>query len=65
MTKFVKLTKLLEGGSYERVWIPIENIEFLSQNSVTQEGENKGSCTLVDGQVIELIAFDETLDWLL
>lgn len=62
MAKFVKLTQLLEDGSYLRTWIPIENIGVLSQNSVTQEGENKGSCTLIDGHSLNLIAFNETLD---
>jgi len=62
MAKFVKLTQLLEDGSYLRTWIPIENIGVLSQNSVTQEGENRGSCTLIDGQLLQLIAFNETLD---
>jgi len=62
MAKFVKLTQLLPDGSYERTWIPIEDIVQLIQNSVIHEGENRGICFFKNGQSIDLIAFNETLD---
>jgi hypothetical protein len=64
MGNFVKLTTKNEEGAYVRTWIDQSSIKELSQNGITQAGENEGTCVLVDGTVIELKAFNETLDTL-
>lgn len=62
MKKFVKLTTITANGNYLRMWVDSNDIKQLSQLSGSQDGENKGSCILCDGSVIELIAFNETID---
>jgi hypothetical protein len=64
MSHFVKLTTLGEDGSYTRTWIEQISIKELSQNGITQAGNNAGTCILVDGTIIDLCAFNETLDTL-
>jgi hypothetical protein len=64
MGNFVKLTTLGEDGSYTRTWIEQASIKQLSQNGVTQAGDNAGTAVLVDGTIIDLCAFNETLDTL-
>jgi hypothetical protein len=64
MVHFVKLTTRNEDGSYTRTWLDQASIKELSQNGVTQAGENAGTAVFVDGTTIELCAFNETLDTL-
>lgn len=61
MVKFVKLTTNGDGG-YLRLWVDATQIKSISQLSGSQDGENQGTCTFVDGTVIQLYAFNETLD---
>ena len=61
MKKFVKITTRNEDGSILRSWIDQEKIDQLSQN-IKQQGDNEGSLISVDGTIINLIAFNETLD---
>lgn len=62
MKKFVKLTTRTPEGNYLRTWVGIETIKQLSQLSGSQDGTNEGTCELMDGTIIQLIAFNETLD---
>jgi hypothetical protein len=62
MSHFVKLTTLTEDGNYLREWVEQATIKVLSQNSASQGGNNAGTCEFVDGTIIELIAFNETLE---
>ncbi len=62
MSHFVKLTTRTEDGNYERLWLDQSIIKVLSQNSATQGGLNEGTCEFEDGTVIQLIAFNETLE---
>jgi len=64
MSHFVKLTTLGENGSYTRTWIEQTTIKELSQNGTTQAGDNAGTCVFVDGTIIDLCAFNETLETL-
>lgn len=61
MKKFIKITTRTEEGIV-RAWIDAEKIVQLSQNSVTQAGDNEGTCVFADGTTISLITFNETLD---
>lgn len=60
--KFVKLTTIAEDGNYLRLWVGANEIQQLSQLTNSQDLENKGTCRFYDGQVLELIAFNETID---
>jgi hypothetical protein len=62
MSHFVKLTTRTEDGNYLREWVEQATIKVLSQNSASQGGSNEGTCEFVDGSVIQLIAFNETLE---
>lgn len=62
MSHFVKLTTRTEDGNYERMWVDQGVIKILSQNSTTQASNNEGTCELVNGDVIQLISFNETID---
>jgi hypothetical protein len=62
MGNFVKLTKRTEDGNYLRLWVHADAIEQLAQESTAQAGNNEGTCVFEDGEVMELIAFNETLD---
>jgi hypothetical protein len=61
MKKFAKITTRKEDGSILRSWIDQEKIAQLSQTS-QQQGDNEGSCEFIDGIVIAIIAFNETLE---
>lgn len=61
MKKFIKITTRTEEGIV-RSWIDADKIVQLSQNSVTQAGDNEGTCVFSDGKTIPLITFNETLD---
>jgi hypothetical protein len=61
MKKFVKITTRTEEGII-RSWIDADKIVQLSQNSVTQAGDNEGTCVFADGTIIPLITFNETID---
>lgn len=62
MGNFVKLTKRTEDGNYLRFWVHADAIEQLAQESTAQAGNNEGTCVFLDGEIMELIAFNETLD---
>lgn len=59
MGNFVKLTTTSEGG-YTVTFQDQSSIKVLSQNSA-QAGDNEGTCEFIDGTVIELKAFNETI----
>ncbi len=61
MKKFVKITTRNQDGSIVRSWIDQEQIAQLSQHT-QQQGDNEGTCRFVDGSILELITFNETLD---
>lgn len=61
MKKFIKITTRNEDGSIVRNWIDQEVVAQLSQ-TIQQQGDNEGTCRFVDGETIELITFNETLD---
>jgi hypothetical protein len=61
MKKFVKITTRNSDGSIVRSWIDQEQIAQLSQHT-QQQGDNEGTCRFVDGSILELITFNETLD---
>jgi hypothetical protein len=62
MGNFVKLTTRSEDGSYTRTWIDQSFIRQVFQNSVTQGGNNEGTCVFQDGTTMQLVSFNETLD---
>jgi hypothetical protein len=62
MSHFVKLTTLTEDGNFLRTWVEQDIIKTLSQNSATQASDNNGTCEFVDGIVVQLIAFNETIE---
>ncbi len=61
MKKFIKITTRNEDGSIVRSWIDQEQVAQLSQHT-QQQGDNEGTCRFVDGSILELITFNETLD---
>jgi hypothetical protein len=61
MKKFVKITTRNEDGSILRSWIDQETIAELSQ-TIQQQGDNEGTCEFVDGTIIAIITFNETLN---
>jgi hypothetical protein len=61
MKKFVKITTRAEEAII-RTWIDVEEIDYLTQNSITQQGLNEGTCVLKNADVIQIIAFNETID---
>ena len=62
MTKFVKITQRNEDGSYLRTWIDRVFIHKVTQHSHTQAGNNEGTLEWNDGDKIEIVTFNETLD---
>jgi len=61
MKKFIKITTRKDDAIL-RSWINIEDVAFLTQNSITEEGVNEGFCVFTDGKTANLIAFNETLE---
>lgn len=61
MKKFIKITTRNDDGSILRSWIDQEQVAQLSQHT-QQQGDNEGTCRFVDGSILELITFNETLD---
>ncbi len=61
MKKFIKVTTR-KGESIVRSWIDADKIVQLSQNSITQGGENEGTLVFADGTTIQIIAFDQTIN---
>lgn len=61
MKKFVKITTRNEDGSILRSWVDQEKIAELSQ-TIQQQGDNEGTCAFVNGSVILIITFNETLE---
>ena len=64
MSHFVKLTTLTEDGNFLRSWVEQGTIKVLSQNSASQGSDNAGTCEFVDGTIIQLIGFNETIETL-
>lgn len=64
MSHFVKLTTLTEDGNFLRSWVEQGTIKVLSQNSASQGSDNNGTCEFVDGTIIQLIGFNETIETL-
>jgi hypothetical protein len=62
MKNFVKIATRLEDGNVLRSWIDQSFIHQLSQNSATQAGNNAGTCEFINGDTIEIITFNETID---
>jgi hypothetical protein len=61
MKKFIKITTRTKDGDILRSWIEQDKIVQLSQN-IKQQGDNEGSLKSIDGKVIQIITFNETLD---
>jgi hypothetical protein len=61
MKKFVKITTR-GGEAIIRTWIDVEDIDYLTQDSITQQGLNEGTLVLKNAEVIQLISFNETID---
>jgi len=61
MKKFIKITTR-KDDAIVRSWIDADKIVQLSQNSITQEGQNEGTIVFADGTKITIIAFNETID---
>ena len=62
MTKFVKITQRNEDGSDLRTWIDRDFIHKVTQHSHTQASNNEGTLEWNDGDKIEIVTFNETLD---
>lgn len=61
MAKFIKIiTK--SDGAYIRSWIAADRIVQISQNSITQEGNDEGTCVFVDGTTMPIVAVSKTID---
>jgi hypothetical protein len=61
MAKFVKITTRNEDGGITRSWIDQDEVAQLSQDT-QQQGDNEGCLKYFDGTIIDIIAFNETLD---
>ena len=61
MKKFVKITTRKDDAII-RAWVDAEKIVQLSQNSITQGGDNEGTCVFADGTTIAIIDFNATID---
>jgi hypothetical protein len=61
MKKFTKITTRNDDGSILRTWIDQSIISQLSQ-TIQQQGDNEGTCEFIDGTIIAIITFNETLD---
>lgn len=61
MKKFVKITSR-EEDAIVISWIDADWIVQLSQNSITQGGNNEGTCVFADGKTISIIDFNATID---
>ncbi len=61
MKKFIKIT-VRQGESIVRSWIDADEIVQLKQDSITEEGNNEGTCRFADGTVVSIISFNETID---
>lgn len=62
MGNFVKLTTRKSDGNYFSIWVHADSIDQLSQDSATQASNNEGTCLFVDEEVMELVAFNQTID---
>lgn len=60
MKKFILITTR-EGEAIIRSWIDADEITQLTQNSITQQGKNEGTCRFYNGATIDIISFDETI----
>lgn len=65
MKNFVKITTR-QGEAIIRSWVPSDKVIRLTQNSITQQGNNEGTLEYDNGtslgKEIDIIAFNETID---
>lgn len=61
MKKFILITTR-DGEAIIRNWVSADSIVQLSQNSITEAGQNEGTCVFQDGTKIAIIAFDQTIN---
>ena len=65
MKKFILITTR-DGEAIVRSWVDVNSIIKLTQNSITQQGNNEGTCVFENGSSIghsvDIIAFNETID---
>lgn len=65
MKKFVKITTKLSDGNFMRQWIDSDIIVELTQNSATQWSNDEGSLETINGAVIPIVGFNETIESLM
>lgn len=65
MKKFVKITTKLSDGNFMRQWIDSDIIVELTQNSATQWGNDEGTLETVNGAVLPIVGFNETIESLM
>lgn len=61
MKKFIIIITR-KGDAIVRNWVDADKIVQFTQNSITQQGQNEGTCVFADGTTIDIIAFNETID---
>lgn len=61
MKKFIKITTR-KGDAIVVSWIDADKIVQLSQNSITQGGDNEGTCIFADGTTMPIIDFSATIN---
>ena len=65
MKKFILITTR-DGEAIVRSWVDVNSIIKLTQDSITQQGNNEGTCVFENGSSIghsvDIIAFNETID---
>lgn len=65
MKKFVKITTKLSDGNFMRQWIDSDIIVELTQNSATQWSNDEGTLETINGAVLPIVGFNETIDSLM
>jgi len=63
MSHFVKLTTVNEGN-FVFSFVEQASIKQLSQTTGQQQEANEGTCEFVDGTIISVVGFNETLQTL-
>jgi len=65
MKKFVKITTRLSDGNFMRQWIDSDIIVELTQNSATQWGNDEGTLETINGAIVPIVGFNETIESLM
>lgn len=65
MKKFVKITTKLSDGNFLRQWIDSDIIVELTQNSATQWSNDEGSLETINGAIVPIVGFNETIESLM